>query len=148
IDHGKNFTTSVTDQRGLTRTIDYPGVASAAGGDGTDIGAFEVQAVLFDTTPPSITCPDDQVVNATSPAGAVVSFAPTTYDSGVKNGLLVKLQDALEGVNTGNKPKACSAMQDFINLCNAQLAKRKLDAVTGNYLIGEATRIRAVTGCK
>jgi len=39
-------------------------------------------------------------------------------------------------------------LQDFINQCNAQLAKRKLDADTANYPIGEATRIRAVIGCK
>ena len=80
-------------------------------------------------------------------SGLIYYVQSLPIDSGVKNGLLVKLQDALKGVNAGNKPKACSAMQDFINLCNAQLAKRKLDAATANYLIGEATRIRAVIGC-
>jgi predicted outer membrane repeat protein len=34
--------TLTTDQRGFTRTVDRP-VANAAGGDGTDIGAFELQ---------------------------------------------------------------------------------------------------------
>jgi len=32
-----------TDQRGFTRPVDRPNVANAAGGDGSDIGAFEVQ---------------------------------------------------------------------------------------------------------
>jgi hypothetical protein len=32
-----------TDQRGLARTYDDPAVANAAGSDGTDIGAFELQ---------------------------------------------------------------------------------------------------------
>ena len=31
------------DQRGLTRPVDFSDVANAAGSDGTDIGAFEVQ---------------------------------------------------------------------------------------------------------
>jgi Chlamydia polymorphic membrane protein (Chlamydia_PMP) repeat len=45
IDAGKNFTADTTDQRGpgFLRTFDYASVANAAGGDGTDIGAFEVQ---------------------------------------------------------------------------------------------------------
>ena len=46
IDAGKNFTVGTTDQRGsgFVRTFDNPSIANANGGDGTDIGAFEVQA--------------------------------------------------------------------------------------------------------
>src|SRR5260370_34084815 len=43
IDTGTNLSTSATDQRGLPRTVDRPCIANAPGGDGTDIGAFEVQ---------------------------------------------------------------------------------------------------------
>ncbi len=32
-----------TDQRGFTRPVDRPNIANATGGDGSDIGAFEVQ---------------------------------------------------------------------------------------------------------
>jgi hypothetical protein len=35
-----------TDQRGFTRPVDFPGIPNATGGDGSDIGAFEVQAPL------------------------------------------------------------------------------------------------------
>jgi hypothetical protein len=35
---------TTTDQRGLPRRVDYPGVATAVGGDSSDIGAFELQA--------------------------------------------------------------------------------------------------------
>ena len=47
IDAGKNFTAGTTDQRGLgfVRTFDSSSIANANGGDGTDIGAFEVQPV-------------------------------------------------------------------------------------------------------
>jgi hypothetical protein len=43
LDAGKAFGVT-TDQRGFSRTVDLPGVANAAGGDGTDIGAVELQA--------------------------------------------------------------------------------------------------------
>jgi hypothetical protein len=49
IDKGKNFSGSTTDQRGtgFARTVDNPSIANATGGDGTDIGAFEVQAATY-----------------------------------------------------------------------------------------------------
>jgi subtilisin family serine protease len=43
IDKGKNLAGTATDQRGFARTMDSPCIANASGGDGTDIGAFEVQ---------------------------------------------------------------------------------------------------------
>lgn len=42
IDQGKSFGLT-TDQRGDARTYDDPYILNAPGGDGTDIGAFEVQ---------------------------------------------------------------------------------------------------------
>ena len=46
IDAGTNFLSTSFDQRGpnFVRTFDDPSIANAPGGDGTDIGAFEVQA--------------------------------------------------------------------------------------------------------
>jgi hypothetical protein len=45
IDAGKNFTAGTTDQRGagFVRMFDDASTANASGGDGTDIGAYEVQ---------------------------------------------------------------------------------------------------------
>lgn len=43
IDKGFSFGLT-TDQRGFTRPFDNPGIPNATGGDGADIGAFEVQA--------------------------------------------------------------------------------------------------------
>src|SRR5216683_6473790 len=37
-------TSITTDQRGLPRPVDDPAIANASGGDGSEIGAFEVQA--------------------------------------------------------------------------------------------------------
>lgn len=41
IDKGFNSAALPTDQRGFNRMFDDPGIPNAAGGDGTDIGAFE-----------------------------------------------------------------------------------------------------------
>ena len=45
IDQGKNFVGSDSDQRGngFFRTVDFSALPNASGGDGTDIGAVEVQ---------------------------------------------------------------------------------------------------------
>jgi hypothetical protein len=43
IDKGSAVGGITTDQRGLSRTVDLSGYANAASGDGSDIGAFEVQ---------------------------------------------------------------------------------------------------------
>ncbi len=53
IDQGKNFSASTTDQRGtgFARTVDL-GFPKPTGGDGTDIGSFEVQS--------SAPCPQGQ----------------------------------------------------------------------------------------
>lgn len=57
------------DQRGLTRTVNDPGVPNAATSDGTDIGAFEAAPSC------SLSCPADIVVsNDASKCGAVVNY--------------------------------------------------------------------------
>ena len=43
IDKGAATGQSSTDQRGLPRPVDDPAIPNAAGGDGSDIGAFEAQ---------------------------------------------------------------------------------------------------------
>jgi len=44
VDAGRVAGTAATDQRGRPRKVDYPGVPTAAGGDNSDIGAFELQS--------------------------------------------------------------------------------------------------------
>jgi hypothetical protein len=50
IDAGKAFSLT-TDQRGDLRPFDFSGLANAAGGDGSDIGAYEWQGCTGQTTP-------------------------------------------------------------------------------------------------
>lgn len=44
IDQGKRLSEKTTDQRGVARPTDDPAIANAPGGDGSDIGAFEIGA--------------------------------------------------------------------------------------------------------
>src|SRR5207245_2663498 len=60
IDKGANFTPSAADQRGFPRPVDDPNIANAAGGDGSDVGAFEVQTL---NQPPVAYCQNMTVVS-------------------------------------------------------------------------------------
>jgi hypothetical protein len=46
VDKGKNFTVA-SDQRGAPRPFDFDSIANASGGDGSDIGAFELGLPLL-----------------------------------------------------------------------------------------------------
>jgi hypothetical protein len=46
IDKGKRLSDATTDQRGVNRPTDDPNIANAAGGDGSEIGAFEFGEAL------------------------------------------------------------------------------------------------------
>ena len=54
---GGHSSGSSTDQRGLPRPVDDPGLPNATGGDGSDIGAFEVQTFTPTPTPTSTPTP-------------------------------------------------------------------------------------------
>jgi len=53
---------SATDQRGLTRPCDNAAIANATGGDGGDVGAFEVQGVCAPAAAPPDAVDDNAVV--------------------------------------------------------------------------------------
>jgi CSLREA domain-containing protein len=61
IDQGKSFGLAI-DQRSLTRPVDDPAIANASGGDGSDIGAFELGGTTPATPTPSPT-PAAQAIN-------------------------------------------------------------------------------------
>jgi hypothetical protein len=64
IDQGLSTPLETTDQRVLARPSDFTSIPNASGGDGTDIGAFEVQLPVV---PPSAT-PTTTTPSTTSPA--------------------------------------------------------------------------------
>src|SRR6266513_2492600 len=97
IDAGKNFMAETTDQRGpgFVRTFDDASTANANGGDGTDIGAFEVQR------PPSqYAASIQQPINADG----------TSVFNGRRGVVLVKFTLTLGGVATCTLPPATIAV--------------------------------------
>jgi hypothetical protein len=99
IDKGKNFIAATTDQRGtgFARTVDFSGIPNATGGDGTDIGAFEVQA------PP--VCPEPQGYWKNNPNAWPVSSLMLGSSTYTKTQLLTIL-----GMPIGTGPKADASL--------------------------------------
>ncbi len=71
-----------TDQRdtGFPRTFNDPNVPNAAGGDGTDIGAFEVQTAAPTPTPTPTPTPSP------TPLASNVQFSASSYSAGEGDG--------------------------------------------------------------
>ena len=62
IDKGKDIGSTGRDQRGSARPFDFALVDNATGGDGSDIGAFEVQDTDGDGVPDNVdACPNSDV---------------------------------------------------------------------------------------
>jgi hypothetical protein len=65
---------ATTDQRGMPRTVDDPGVTNTGGSDGTDIGAYESPVLCSLSCPANVSVSNDPnqcgaVVNYTTPSG-------------------------------------------------------------------------------
>lgn len=92
IDAGSNVgnTDLTTDQRGLTRPVDFPGVPDASGGNGTDIGALEVQQQCAGQSTPATVCP-----------------GPPTPVTPVKTGKRAKALKKCKKIKSKKKRKKC-----------------------------------------
>jgi hypothetical protein len=114
IDKGKNFSGSAFDQRGtgFARTV---GNALVAGGDGTDIGAFEVQTIV---------CPQGQGYWKNNPAAWPASALPMTLGSQVYTTKSQLLKILMTPIGTGNKADASLILAD-------QLIAAKLNIANG-----------------
>jgi hypothetical protein len=77
IDRGNSFGSGL-DQRGLPRPSDFPDVSNKEGGDGADIGAFELQAPRLAAGGPAVVT--EQPADKTPPNTRIVSGPPrNTY---------------------------------------------------------------------
>lgn len=65
---------------------------------------------------------------------------------GITNSLTVKLQHALDDLNSGRTSDACSHLATFSSQASAQSGKH-LTTAQANQIINEATSIRAALGC-
>jgi hypothetical protein len=78
---------ATTDQRGMPRPVDDPGVANAPGGDGTDIGAYEAEIPCVLECPANVSVANDPgecgaIVNYTEPSGAGCGTVTCDHPSG------------------------------------------------------------------
>jgi hypothetical protein len=107
IDSGRNFAASLDDQRGagFSRTFDDPFSSNASGGDGTDIGAFEVQASCL------------------SPEQALQRLLDTVNAYCARpQPLRASLEAALASLRRGNSTAAASQLGAFQNKVRAQVS--------------------------
>ncbi|MGE0246926.1 MAG: choice-of-anchor Q domain-containing protein, partial [Pyrinomonadaceae bacterium] len=114
IDKGNAFGLT-TDQRGtgFARTFDDPGIGNASGGDGTDIGAFEAQAVI---PPPNYT-----LSYLAGPNGSITGTSPQTVPQGGSGTAVFAQPDA--GYH-------------FVNWSDASTANPRMDTnVMGNITV-------------
>ncbi len=77
IDAGKSFGPA-TDQRGLPRIRDNPSIANAVGGDGSDIGALEVQNIGASPTPTPTSTPISTPTPTPTPTATPIPTATPT----------------------------------------------------------------------
>jgi hypothetical protein len=69
-------------------------------------------------------------------------------NAATRKALIVKLQDALSAAKAGKTAGACGSLTDFISLAKAQKDKKLVPGTIADNLIANATRIKAVLGCK
>jgi hypothetical protein len=123
IDKGKNLGGLATDQRGLPRTFDNPLLSNAAGGDGTDIGAFERQEICLESPCAGVGILVAMVENSSLPDSR-------------KHPLLVSLDGACQSFEKGHLNTGVNQLQAFEQKVRAQVEKsdpalaRRLVAIT------------------
>ena len=66
---------------------------------------------------------------------------------GIKNSLLMKLQNAIGSANAGDLADACNQLQAFVNQVSAQ-AGNQIPATQANQLLTVANQLRASLGCR
>ena len=102
IDQGNSFGLTV-DQRGDTRPVDFSGIANTSGGDGADIGAFELQQACTDQALPSQSCRTLTVSLAGTGSGTVSGpriLCPASCSAGFGDGTSLGLTAAAAAGST------------------------------------------------
>ena len=98
IDKGDSSGSS-TDQRGLPRPCDDSGIANATGGDGADVGAFEVQGCAANHAP--VANDDNATVNEDS-AGNVIDVLTNDTDADGDTLTITAVTQGANGTVTNN----------------------------------------------
>jgi hypothetical protein len=137
---GTLYQTTNTSMIGSDKTLNHISVCNGTGHVVYSVpgaGSFDVYAFTFQPPDP----PNGSIADLIA---KVRSFG---LPKGIETSLVVKLQDAIAALNTGDPATACRALGDFINEVNAQSGK-KLTVQQADQLISAAQQIREGLGCQ
>jgi fibronectin-binding autotransporter adhesin len=124
IDQGKSFGLT-TDQRGMTRPFDEPSIPNASGGDGSDIGAVEINTQFGPTF----------VVTTTA-----------DHDDGTCTSGDCTLREAINAANAASGPNTITFAPGVTGTITLQAALGVLSITDSTTIIGPGARVLAVSG--
>jgi hypothetical protein len=120
----------------------FVGAGPAAGGFMTATATKVVGGVPTETSEFSEAIDADLINNLITKVNGLPGVK-----SPIKNALVVKLNAAQKALSKNDKPTACAALKDFIDLCVSQKNKKLIPPSAADDLIARATLIRVVIGC-
>jgi uncharacterized repeat protein (TIGR01451 family) len=123
--------------------------AGLASGSVFPIGTTTVTHVVTDTSGNTASC--SFIVTVLTPQAVIQNLITSVSASSLtgtqKNGLLAKLNAALDGLNGGQINVACNKLDAFINSVENLVSHGDLTAAQGNAWISSANHVRNTIGC-
>ncbi len=77
----------------------------------------------------------------------ITSVSNSSLTGTQKNGLLAKLNAALDGLNGGQTNVACNKLDAFINSVQNLISHGDISAAQGNAWVSSANHVRNTIGC-
>ena len=136
INKGKNFGGLTTDQRGVefVRTFDEPTVRNAKGGDGTDIGAFELQDLRTGPWTAQI-------------AGLQTLVRQLDLNSKVEKQFLGRLRSIQTQASRGNMKQACLQLSVLQQMSQHLLRRGGITQTEAITIATNVTQAMGALGC-
>jgi fibronectin-binding autotransporter adhesin len=126
IDKGHSFG-SIQDQRGSPRPNDFGGYPNASGGDGTDVGAFEV-------------------IDAPQPDSSFIVNTNTDHNDGICGAFDCTLREAIEAANGAPSTPAITVASGVSGTIPVAVARGPLRVTRSMTITGPGARTLAVSG--
>jgi hypothetical protein len=130
-------------------TVDIARTAGPASGSLFPIGTTMVTHSATDPSGNSTSC--SFTVTVLTPQAVVQNLINSVQSSSLtgtqKNGLLAKLDAAMNGINNGKTNIACPKLSDFINSVGNLISHGDISAAEGNAWINSANNVRNQIGC-
>ena len=138
-------TPTATDNCGVTVTR----TSGPASGSVFPIGTTTVVHTADDGHGNTATC--TFTVTVLTPQAVIQNLINSVNASSLtgtqKNGLLAKLNAALDAINQGKQNVACNKLSEFVNSVNTLIGNGSLTAAQGNAWISSANHVRNTIGC-